>query len=197
VVKLRPAWGWLLLLRPGVSAHADAYGGTLSLAAHKSGNGAVLSLDADSVNLAMIHVFRSLGATLGGQLTGYTSLAIYPGSPTDDSGTMRFTATGFTVRLGETMPPLRLGNVEGKLKLDNGVIQVDQVKGSGGDVAIDGHGTIKLAQDWHDSQLALSFSLTPSTEARQRLAFLLNFLPHPPGPAPYRLNGTIASPVLT
>ncbi|HEY6394030.1 MAG TPA: hypothetical protein VIX12_01360 [Candidatus Binataceae bacterium] len=66
----------------------------------------------------------------------------------------------------------------------------------GGDVALNGSGTIRLAQKWRQSAIAVRFTMTPSPDARARFAFLTGLLPHPPDGRPYFLGGTIASPSL-
>jgi type II secretion system protein N len=197
-VRIWPAFGSLLLLHPGVSGNADSYGGLLWFSVHRLGDGAKVSFDASKLDLASLHLLQQLGAALGGELSGDGKIAIDPVSPTTNSGAAHLIAKGFLIRIPGPMPATRLGEVDLKLRLDKGILQVEELKSSEGDLAIDAHGSIRLdTEDWHQSTLALQFMLTPAATARQRLAFLINLLPHPPNGVPYRLGGTIASPLLS
>ena len=197
-VRIWPALGSLLLLHPGISGNADSYGGSLWFNVHRLGDGAKVSFDANKLDLASFHLLRQIGAALGGELSGDGKIAIDPVSPADNSGTAQLRAKGFLIRIPGPMPAARLGEVDLKVRLDNGVLQVEELKSSEGDLVVDGHGSIRLdTEDWHQSALALQFMLTPAATARQRLAFLINLLPHPPNGIPYKLGGTIASPLLS
>ena len=197
-IRIWPSLFSLVLFHPGISASAEAYKGTLGLHIHRSGDGAAVKFDANKIDLAELHLLRGLGAALGGELSGDGKITFDPISPIDDSGAAHLTAKGFLVRIPGPMPPVQLGEVDVTLRLEKNIVQVDSFKSSGGDVVIDGHGTVHLDDDdWHQSALALEFTLTPNATARQRLAFLFNFLPHPPGTGPYKLGGIIASPVIS
>ncbi|MGO9451513.1 MAG: type II secretion system protein GspN [Candidatus Binataceae bacterium] len=197
-VRVWPALGSLLLFHPGVSASAQAYDGTLRLHAHRSGDGAAISFGADSVDLARVHMLREIGAALGGVISGSGDIIIDPVSPEDDTGEIHLTAKGFLFRIPGPMPALGFGDTELRAHLDGGILAIDELKSKDGDLEIDGHGSIRLdPSDWHQSHLAIQFTMMPSATARQRLSFVLGFLPHPPGTAPYKLGGTIAAPVLS
>ncbi|HTR62220.1 MAG TPA: type II secretion system protein GspN [Candidatus Binataceae bacterium] len=197
-VRIWPALGSLLLFHPGISASAQAYGGNLKVSVHRSGDGAAVSFDTNKLDLAALHLLKEIGVALGGELSGEGKITIDPVSPGSDSGAAHLTAKGFLIRIPGPMPALGLGDVELTAKLNDGTVQLSEVKSSGGDLTIDGHGTIRLdSTDWRQSALAIDFTLTPSPTARQRLAFLLNFLPHPPGTGPYKLVGTISSPLFS
>ena len=197
-VRIWPALGSLLLFRPGISGSADSYGGSLWFNVHRLGDGAKVSFDASKLDLASLHLLRQIGAALGGELSGDGKISFDPVSPTDNSGAAHLMAKGFLVRIPGSMPATRLGEVDQKVSLDKGILQVEELKSSEGDLAIEGHGSIRLdPEDWHQSALALQFLLTPAVTARQRLAFLINLLPHPPNGVPYKLGGTLASPLLS
>jgi type II secretion system protein N len=196
-VQVAPALLSLLLLRPGIRASAAAYDGTVRITAHRSGPGTVLSFSADKVNLAAYQALRALGAVLGGELNATGSIVVMPDDPNSDSGTIHLVATGLSGRVKMPMAPLELGQLDATVKLDKGVLRITGLKTSGGDLAIDGGGDIKLAPNWQDSVLALHFTLVPAPAARMKLAFLLNFLPHPPGTRPYSLGGTLGSPTIS
>ena len=71
---------------------------------------------------------------------------------------------------------------------------IEQLTTSGGDLTLTAEGTVQLAPDPGDSELAIQ--LHPIDSPRRRLAFalLLAILPHPPGPEPYHLTGTLNAP---
>ncbi|MGB6555681.1 MAG: type II secretion system protein GspN [Candidatus Binataceae bacterium] len=193
-VHIAPALLSILLLRPGIRASADAYEGTIRITAHRSGAGTALKFSADKVDLKSYEALRALGAILGGNLDATGSMLVMPDDPNSDSGTIHLLATNLSGRLKIPMPPLSLGALDATAKLDKGVLSITSLKTSGGDLAIEGSGAIKLAPAWQDSALALHFTLVPSASARMKLRFLLKFLPHPPGTAPYSLGGTLGSP---
>lgn len=193
-VHIAPALLSILLLRPGIRASADAYDGTIHITAHRSGPGTALKFSADKVDLKSYEGLRALGVILGGSLDATGSLVVMPDDPNSDSGTIHLLATDLSGHMKIAMPPLKLGALDATLKLDKGVLTIANLKTSGGDLAIEGGGEIKLAPAWQDSALALHFTLVPSAAGRVKLRFLTNFLPHPPGAAPYLLRGTLGSP---
>ncbi|HVA79938.1 MAG TPA: type II secretion system protein GspN [Candidatus Binataceae bacterium] len=196
-VHIAPALLSILLLRPGVRASADAYQGTIRISAHRSGTGTTLDFSADKLNLADYEAVRAIGIALGGQLDATGSLRVMPDNPGSDSGTIHLLATGLTGRATGPMLGLNLGNMDATINLNRGTLQIVSLKTSGGDVMINGSGGIKLAPDWQGSALALRFTLATSPQARMRLGFLFNFLPHPPGTSPYRVGGTIGAPTIS
>jgi type II secretion system protein N len=193
-VHIAPALLSILLLRPGIRASADAYQGTIKITAHRSGPGTALKFSADKIDLKSYEALRALGAILGGSLDATGSMLVMPDDPNSDTGTIHVLATDLSGRMRIPMPLLNLGVLDATLKLDKGVLSITSLKTSGGDLAIEGSGDIKLAPAWQDSALALHFTLVPSAAARMKLGFLLNVLPHPPGTAPYSLRGTLGSP---
>ncbi len=197
-VRVSPALFSTLLFHPGINLSAKAYSGNLKLHVHRRGEGAAVSFDADKLDLASIGLLRQFGAALGGELSGDGDITFDPLSPTGDDGAAVLHAKGLLVRIPWPTGAIGLGDVELILSLEHGVVKIGTIKASGGDLAIDGRGSIQLdPDDWQESRLALQFTLTPSPTARQRLEFLLNFLPHPPGTGPYKLGGTVSSPAFS
>ncbi|MGC2302491.1 type II secretion system protein GspN, partial [Candidatus Binatus sp.] len=88
----------------------------------------------------------------------------------------------------------RLGEGHSKFKLDQGTLTIEQLTTSGGDVTLTAEGTIQLAPDPADSELAIQFTLSTTPTAASQLGLLLAILPHPPGPEPYHLTGTLNAP---
>ena len=71
---------------------------------------------------------------------------------------------------------------------------IEQLTTTGGDLTLTAEGTIQLAPDPAQSDLAIQFTLSIAPAAAAHLALLLAILPHPPGPQPYHLTGTISAP---
>ncbi|MHB8383066.1 MAG: type II secretion system protein GspN [Candidatus Binataceae bacterium] len=193
-VRIAPALLSIMLLRPGIRASADAYHGTIRITAHRSGPGTALKFSADKLDLGDYEALRALGAVIAGRLDATGSLVVMPDGPGADSGTIHLAAKDLSGRLNVPMPELNLGELDATVNLGNGVLSITNLKTSGGDVAIDGSGEIRLEPAWQDDALALHFTLAPSPAARMKLGFLLNFLPHPPGARPYSLGGTLGAP---
>ena len=110
-VKVWPALGSLLLCHPGISASAQAYSGTLDVHVHRSGDQAVISFDADKLNLAALHLLSNLGASLGGEISGNGKVSIDPIAPQDDGGVANVHAKGFTIQIPGGMKAVSLGDV--------------------------------------------------------------------------------------
>ncbi len=92
---------------------------------------------------------------------------------------------------------MKLGNLTAVVKLDSGKLTIEQLESNGGDLTISGRGVIQLDPNLPDSEVAINFQLVTTPVGRERLGFLLNFLPHPPNSTPYFLHGTIAAPGLS
>ncbi len=74
-------------------------------------------------------------------------------------------------------------------------LTIEQFTTTGGDLALTAQGTIELAPDPSDSALAIQFTLAPHPLTRAaNLSGLFAMLPHPPGPTPYHLTGTLSTP---
>ena len=196
-VHIAPALLSILMLRPGIRASADAYNGTIHITAHRSGPGTALKFSADKIDLKSYEALRALGAILGGSLDATGSMVVMPDNPDADSGTLHLLATNLSGRMRIPMPLLSLGALDATMTLDKGVLSITSLKTSGGDLAIEGSGAIKLAPAWQDSAVAVHFTLVPSPAARMKLQFLLNLLPHPPGAAPYSVGGTLGAPTFS
>ena len=196
-VKVAPALGSMLMLHPAVKISADIYDGHVTCRTYRTGDATAVSFDARAVNLAVARLDNVLGAALGGALSGSGDLKISPDSIAANSGKVELRVKNASVRIALGLPPISLGDLVGSFSLNSGVLQVERLKSSGGDVAIAGGGSVHLQPDIRDSQLSLQLTLIPTPIARQRLGVLLNLLPHPPGPQPYNLGGTLSAPTLT
>ncbi len=194
-IKVAPALGSLLLLHPGVRARADLYDGIVSVSARRSGGGTQISFDLSSLNLARNRELASLGANLAGLLSGSGTMLLAADDPASQSGDLGLTATGVNLRVGTGMPAITLGNVNARLKLAGGALSLEQFRSSGGELTLDGQGTIRPASDWRQSPINLTVKMAFSPGAQSRLQFLLAMLPHLPGDEPYRILGTLGAPI--
>jgi type II secretion system protein N len=103
-------------------------------------------------------------------------------------------AAGLTVMSALTPAPIKLGAGHSKFKLDQGTLTIEEFTTTGGDLMLTANGTVQLAPDPGESELAIEFTLSPSPAAASQLGVLLAILPHPPGPQPYHLTGTLNAP---
>jgi type II secretion system protein N len=194
-LRIAPSILWTLLLRPGISTKANAYGGTISISAHRSGSATAVSFNTIGVKVGEYGELKRLGFTIGGAMSGAGSLMISPDNIADDSGSVSLDITGLSISAPGGGPAVKLGDAHAQLSLDRGIVKIEQLKNKGGDIAVDGSGTIRLTPDWTQSPLAMRLTLVPTPQARQKLRFLMGMLPHPPGTRPYTLRGTLGAPV--
>jgi type II secretion system protein N len=194
-VRIAPSILWTLLMRPGISTSASAYGGNIAVSAHRSGRGTALSFSASAIKLGEYPDLHPFGFNLGGELTGAGILSLVPSGVSADAGKVEFDIKALTVSPPGAGPAIDLGDTHAALLLENGVLTIVELKSKGGDLSLDGSGTVKLGQDLMQSPLAMRLTLVPSPKARQKLQVLLGMMPHPPGLRPYVLKGTLGAPV--
>jgi type II secretion system protein N len=194
-IKVTPALGSLLWFHPGVNATADLSGGVVRVSAHRGGDGTHVAFDLAALNLAQSRGLSAIGASLAGMLSGSGELVLASDDSDSQSGDIALRAAGMNLRVGPGMPAISFGDVNAKLKLAGAALTLEELKSSGGDVALDGHGTIRPAADWRQSPINLTVRMQLSAEAQSRLQFLVAMLPHPPGDQPYQIGGTLGSPI--
>ena len=120
--------------------------------------------------------------------------SVCPSDVAADSGKVEFDIKSLTINSPGAGPAINLGDTRATLELEKGVLTIVELKSKGGDLSVEGTGTVRLAQDLMSSPLAMRLSIVPAAHARQKLQFLLGMLPHPPGISPYVLKGTIGAP---
>jgi type II secretion system protein N len=194
-VRIAPSILWTLLLRPGISTSANAYGGTIAISAHRSGSATAVSFSTVGVKMESYGEVQRLGLRFGGTLSGAGSLMLTPDDLAADSGSISMDIAALSVSAPGGGQPVKLGDAHARLSLTSGIVKIEELKNKGGDIAVDGGGTIRLAPDWTQSPLAMRLTLVPTPQARQKLGFLMGLLPHPPGTQPYTLRGTLGAPV--
>lgn len=197
-VTLAPALGALLLGEPGVRVHALLYGGALRATVYRKGAQIGLSFSLSDMGLARMAALHALGGTLMGRVSGNGWARLAGNDPMATSGEMDFDTADLTVQVTEGFRPIRLGKVDGSLKLaPGGALRVSELSGNGPDGSIHGHGTIRLGVDARQSYIDFALTIEPSAEGRKRLGVLFGLLPHPPGPQPYMLNGPLLTPTIS
>jgi type II secretion system protein N len=192
-VTIAPAFLSMLTMHPGVRVKAALYDGILNVTLRPSRRGTAISYVLDSIELAHQQLWTIPGASAAGALSGSGNLLLSPDDIAENGdGVLSAAELTFTSALASS--PIRLGEGHSKFKLDQGTLTIEQLTTSGGDLTLTAEGTIQLAPDPGDSELAIDFTLSTAPAAASQLAVLLTILPHPPGPEPYHLTGTLNSP---
>jgi len=194
-VTITPAFLSMLTMHPGVRVRAALYDGIVNVMLRPSGGGTAIEYDLDSVNIALQRLLVIPGASAAGTLSGNGNLWLSP-AEIAEKGDGEFSAAGLSLTSPFAASPIRLGDGHSKFTLADGTLTIDQFTTSGGDLALTAEGTVQLAPDPGDSVLAIDFTLafSPSPATAQQLSVLLSMLPHPPGPQPYHLTGTLNAP---
>jgi type II secretion system protein N len=193
-LRITPAFLSWLTGSPGVKISADAYGGNFDLRARRSGDATELDFSGADLHIESYPGLRAMGVNLGGIISGNGDVYISQNDFAANRGTVHLSAAGASYRMFAGMPPLKLGEVTAVVQLDQGKLTIEQMESHGGDLTISGRGVIALQPDFPESEVAIKFQLATTPAGRQRLGFLLNFLPHPPNSTPYFLHGTLAAP---
>ncbi len=192
-VTIAPAYLSMLTMHPGVRVKAALYDGVVNVTLRPSGDGTAISYDLNSIEIARQQLWTIPGASAAGALSGSGNLLLSFGGNAE-TGDGVLSATGLTLTSALASSPIRLGNGHSKFKLDEGTLTIEELATSGGDLTLTAEGTVQLAPDPAQSELAIQFTLTTSPAANSQMAMLLAVLPHPPGPQPYHLTGTLNNP---
>jgi len=192
-VIIAPSFLSMLTMHPGVRVKAALYDGIVNVILRPGSRGTAISYDLDSVEISRQQMWTIPGASAAGALSGSGNLLL---SPDDiaENGEGILSAVGLTFTSAFASSPIRLGEGHSKFKLDQGMLTIEQLTTSGGDLTITAEGTVQLASDPGESELAIEFTLSTPPAAASQLAVLLAILPHPPGPEPYHLTGTLNAP---
>jgi len=196
-VRIAPALGEMLLLRAAVKVSAALYDGDVTFRVWRSGDATALDFNVSDLNLTLAGLDSLIGAAVGGILTTSGDMRIDPIAIPRDSGSINFAIKDANLSIAHGLQAVSLGALTGKLQLDHGILEIADLRSTGGDLAISARGEIRVVPNLMNSQLDLQFDLVPTAAARKRLNVLLNLLPHPPGTQPYHLTGTVSVPSLT
>jgi type II secretion system protein N len=197
-VTLAPAIGALLLGEPGVRVHAQIYGGTLGATLYRNGAKVGVSFSLSDMGLARLAALRAFGGSVLGRVSGGGWAEIAGNKAGTATGELNFSTADLTIQVAEGFAPIRLGQVEGALKLARGgMLRVTKLSGRGPDGEIHGQGTIHIGPDARQSQIDFQLTIQPSAEGRSRLGVLFGLLPHPPGSQPFVLSGPLLTPSIS
>lgn len=197
-VTLAPALGALLLGEPGVRVHARLYGGVLGATVYRKGAYIGIGFGLSDIGLARIAALRAMGGKVLGRISGGGWAELASNDTAAATGELKFRTADLTLQVAEGFAPIRLGKVEGTLRLARGgALRVSKLSGHGPDGAIQGQGTIRLGPDAGQSRIDFALTIAPSDEGRKRLGVLFGLLPHPPGPQPYMLSGPLLAPSIS
>jgi type II secretion system protein N len=192
-VTIAPSYLSMLTMHPGVRVKAALYDGVVNVTIRPTKLGTAFSYDLDAVELARQQLWTMPGASAAGALSGTGNLLLSPDNFAE-TGDGILSGTGLTFTSAFSSSPTRLGDGHSKFKLDQGTLTIEQLSTSGGDLALTAEGTIQLNSDPAQSELEIQFTLSIAPAAASHLALLLAMLPHPPGPQPFHLTGTLAAP---
>ncbi|MGH7925940.1 MAG: type II secretion system protein GspN [Candidatus Binatus sp.] len=192
-VTITPAFLSMLTLHPGVRVKAALYDGVVNITLRQSGGGTAISYELDAVNIARQSLFTIPGAAACGTLSGSGNLWLSSGNIAQ-TGEGELNATGLTLKSPFATAPIRLGEGHSEFKLDHGILTIEQFTTTGGDLTLTARGTVQIAPQAGESVLAIQFTLSAAPAAAVQLSGLFAMLPHPPGPRPYRLTGTLSAP---
>ena len=197
-VTLSPALGALLLGEPGVRLYARLYGGTLRATVYRKGTELGVSFKLSDMALARMAALSGLGGNMLGRVSGRGWAEMAGSDLAATTGELDFRTADLTVQVTQGFKPIRLGKVEGSLKLARGgALRVSRLSGDGPDGVIKGHGTIRLGSDARQSRIDFALTIQPSAQGRRRLSVLFGLLPRPPGPQPYMLSGPLLYPTIS
>lgn len=196
-VRVTPSIISFLMLSPGVNVNASLYGGSMKLQVRRRGNLIALDVDLENVRPGRYPALRALGASLIGSVSARGSFELSPDDISADHGSATITGSNIAVRAIRGMMPVRIGDVRAVASLEHGKLTLKSAQSSGGDLMFSGRGVMILSRTLAESEIAIRFELRAAPAARERLAFLFGLLPHPPGPTPYLLSGTLRTPTLS
>jgi type II secretion system protein N len=198
-VTLAPALGALLLGEPGVRVHADLYGGALRATVYRNGAKVGVSFTLSDMGLARLAALGALGGlSVLGRISGGGWAELAGNDTAATTGEITFRTADLTIQVAEGFAPIRLGQVEGALRLSHGgALRVSKLKGHGPDGDIEGQGTIRFGPNARQSRIDFALTIQPSAEGRTRLGVLFGLLPHLPGPQPYLLSGPLLTPSIS
>jgi len=195
-MSLKPTLLAMLAGSPAVRVQANLYGGVLDALVRRSQGEITIDFNAEGLHLDRYPGLRENGVNLAGIASATGTAFISPIGLNADNGTIHVTASDASVA-APLVSLLKLGAVESTINLDHGKVNITELTSNGADVRLSASGAIDLKPIVEDSIVGVRFDLQLSDDARNRLGFLTNFLPHPPGAAPYFIGGTFRAPRLS
>ncbi len=195
-VVVAPSFISFLLFHPGIRVKADLFGGVIDTTARPNNGGTALNFGFDGVQLETLKLLTGYGLTASGSLSGDGKAWLTQGGINSATGNADLKAADLKIAPPAPFPAVSLGQGEGSFALADGIVKIANLETHGGDIALTANGTINLADSPNDSTIDIEFTMIPTPDAAARLGPLLAGLPHPPGPQPYHLRGTLAAPAI-
>lgn len=196
-LQITPSWLSLFSGNPGAAIEAELLGGDLSGEIHRNGdftaNGQGLILDlplGDKLPLTVVGTLRTLAAS--------GALPVAAGTVSKLQLTINELRLNGTKALGSGQDVLRLGTATLSANGQGNSFRIEELKCSGGDLALEAGGSLLLATPPTQSRLNLSLTLQPAASFDPALKDLLSVFGKPArdGSMRLRLTGSLAKPSL-
>jgi type II secretion system protein N len=196
-VRLSPAMRFLAIGRPGIDISAALYGGSLDATVYRKSGFLDLTMDASDLELSRYQGLARFGMKAAGKVSASGSATLSLDDWTNDRANLRVGAVAIDLRIARGLPAIRLARLTGTASLNESVVKIDNIEGSGGDLSLRVTGTIRLAADPSQSFIDLKVNIRPTAAGHDHLAILLGMLPHPPGAEPYLIRGPLTAPSIS
>jgi type II secretion system protein N len=196
-LSVSPQWSTLLSGDPGVQLRSRAMFGTITAGLQKGG---AISASANGLRFDLPMQkpipFSIMGTLSEASLDSSTRLG--PG-----------TKTGLSLRLADVSilgleifqadsPGLSLGEITLELDGQGRALRISALNAKGGDLEVDGNGTLQIGRTAATSRIRLVLQVRPGPNADPNISSLLQLAgePGPDGRYPLQLIGTLANPIL-
>ena len=196
-LRITPAWLACLGGNPGADLSANLLGGELNAQYLRDG-----AFSASGRDLKLhLPLGNNLTLAVSGTLRQATAAGVLPLRPGTDSQLNLEIAdlrlTGLKA-VGAARDTLRLGTATVAASGQGNSFRIEKLKCSGGELALDGGGSLLLATPPPQSRLNLTFNLTPAAGLDPSLKDLLGMFAKPTrdGSLRLRLTGSLAAPNL-
>ena len=196
-LQLTPSWLSLFGANPGVDLQAELFGGQLTAELHRNGafaaQGGHLALDMPLGMLKSLSV-----STTVREATARGSIPLRAGTASAAQLALDNLQVSGLKAVGGGKDVLRLGAVTAKLSGQGNNFQVDQLAASGGDLSLEGSGSMLLTGSPRTSRLNLALTLKPLPGFDPALRDLLAMFAKPAADGSIRLHltGSLAAPNL-
>jgi type II secretion system protein N len=195
-VVVAPSFISFLMFHPGIRVKADLFGGIIDTTARPGNGGTTLNFALDDVQIETLKLLTGYGLVASGILTGSGKAFLTPDGIASATGNADLKAADFKIAPPAPFPTVSLGQADGTFTLADATVKIANLQTHGGDIALTANGTIRLGDSPQDSTMDIEFTMIPTPDAAARLGPLFAGLPHPPGPQPYHLRGTLSAPAI-
>lgn len=194
-LSLKPGLG-VLIGRPSLSVSANAYGGQAALSLSRASGLAQVGFDLTDIDLGRYPMPHAVPVKIAGIASALGHLEIN-GRGISQTGSANLVIRQLALSLSSAMPELKFNDLQGKFRVNHGILQIDHLAGAGPDLKVDIDGTVHLMPTAAQTTVNLTAAIHPTAAGRAHLRFYLNFLPHPPDSRPYHIRGPLLAPALS